>query len=99
MNDKDEKSDLDLSINFYSNPTVNKEKVLNSIIPAIDIVSNGKYNLIFEWKTPIIKYTDSETLVEWDLWVNGILGVYNSKLIKTYTNTDSQIAIDALNKP
>ena len=89
MHDKSKHSDLDLSISFYSNPTVNKEMVLHTILPAVREVSKENFSLFFEWKVPIIKYTDWETLEEWDLWVNGILGVFNSKLIKAYSNIDT----------
>ena len=93
MHGKNELSDLDISINFYYNPAVNKEKVLQTILPAIDGVSKGEFILIFESKVPLIKYTDSVTKEEWDLWVNGILGVMNSKLIKTYASIDTILYI------
>ena len=82
MHGKVEHSDLDLSMNFYYNPAVNKQKVLQTILPAIDIISKGKFTLIFESKVPLIKYVDFVTKEEWDLCVNGTLGVMNSKLIK-----------------
>lgn len=40
MHNKKDKSDLDISINFYYNPAVNKEEVLQTILPAIHYVSN-----------------------------------------------------------
>jgi len=61
MHSKSGKSDLDLSINFYYNPAVSKEEVLQVIIPAVDQVSDQNFKLILESVVPIIKYTDSQT--------------------------------------
>lgn len=91
MHSKENKSDLDLSINFHFNPAVSKEEVLNDIIPAVHSVSGKKFELVLDSKVPIFKYTDQETGEECDLGVNGVLGAYNSKLIKTYLSIDKRV--------
>ena len=61
MHNKKDKSDLDISINFYYNPAVNKEEVLQIILPAIHYVSNKNFKLVLDSKVPIAKYIDSVT--------------------------------------
>ena len=61
MHSKKDRSDLDISINFYYNPAVVKGEVLQDILPAIDSVSAKNFDLVLDSKVPIAKYTDSVT--------------------------------------
>lgn len=90
MHSQKQRSDLDMSINFYYNPALDKKEVLQAILPAIDAVSKKNFDLILLSKVPIANYTDHVTGEECDLIINGNLGVMNSKIIRTYLNIDER---------
>ena len=46
------------------------------------------YKEVVKTNVPLIKYVDSETKMNVDLIVNGLLGVKNSELIHTYAKFD-----------
>ena len=51
-------SDLDISINFYDTPLLDKELILETILPAINEVSKQDFELVLGSKIPVAKYTD-----------------------------------------
>jgi len=77
--------DIDISISFYNNPYVEKEKVLRLISKSIKsglagLLPEGDlaYKEVVKTMTPLIKYIDKSTDLHVDIVVNGILGVKNS---------------------
>ena len=84
-----------MTIIFPKNPFIDKENVLWQIRDQIwaelaDDLPDGEkaYKEVVKTNVPLIKYVDTETKMNVDLIVNGLLGVKNSELIHTYAKFD-----------
>ena len=80
--------DIDLCLEFNGEPP---KKVLKKIARMLNEDGMKDVKLISNAKVPIVKFTDTQSLIPVDISVNNNLSIYNTELQKRYCEVDARV--------
>ena len=80
--------DIDLCLEFNGEPP---KKVLKKIARMLNEDGMKDVKLISSAKVPIVKFTDTQSLIPVDISVNNNLSIYNTELQKRYCEVDQRV--------
>ena len=80
--------DVDLCLEFKGEKP---KKVLNKIARMLREDGMEDVTLIAHAKVPIVKFIDQRSKIPIDISINNSLAIYNTKLLKAYTDYDSRV--------
>lgn len=80
--------DIDLCLEFNGEPP---KKVLKKIARMLNEDGMKDVKLISNAKVPIVKFTDTQSLIPVDISVNNNLSIYNTELQKRYCEVDQRV--------
>lgn len=80
--------DIDLCLEFDGEPP---KKVLKKIARMLNEDGMKDVKLVLNSRVPIVKFVDSQSLIPVDISVNNNLSVYNTELLKRYTEIDNRV--------
>ena len=80
--------DVDLCLEFTGEKP---KKVLNKIARMLRDDGMEDVTLIAHAKVPIVKFVDQRSKIPIDISINNSLAIYNTKLLKAYSDCDSRV--------
>ncbi len=80
--------DIDLCLEFDGEPP---KKVLKKIAHMLNEDGMNDVKLIANAKVPIVKCVDGQSMIPVDISVNNNLSVYNTELLRRYSNLDPRV--------